>query len=79
MLESEEGWDERGRGLEKETSRARIQQDYRPETLESNETWTQRDDRVSGKVREHRKDNRGFGIIFGRKYDAKAHGSIGFV
>lgn len=73
MLESGEGWDERGRGLEKETSRARIQQDYRPETLESNETWAQRDDRVSEKAREHRKGNRVFGTIFGRKYDAKAH------
>lgn len=42
MLGFEEGWDERGRALGKETSRARIQRDYWPETLKSNETWTQK-------------------------------------
>ena len=44
MLGFEEGWDEHGRGLGKETSKARIQQGFRPETLESIKTWTHRDD-----------------------------------
>ena len=43
MLGFEEGWDERGRGLGKETNRARIQRGSRGETLKENETWTQKD------------------------------------
>ena len=43
MLGFEGGWDGRGRGLGKETSRARIQWGPWGETLEENETWTLKD------------------------------------
>ena len=38
MLGFEEGWDERGQGLGKETNRARKRRDPQPENLDSNKT-----------------------------------------
>lgn len=76
MLGFEERWDEHGRGLGKETSKARIQRGFRPETLESNKTCTQRDGQTIGKAGEHRKDNRVLGIIFGCHYETRAHKSM---
>ena len=46
MLGFEGGWDERGQGLGKGTSRVRTQRGSQPETLESNETWTYENDQV---------------------------------
>ena len=58
MLVFEEGWDEHGRGLGKETSRARKRRGSQPETLESNETWTQKEDQMMGGKGAHCTDDR---------------------
>ena len=65
MLGFEEGWDERGRELGKETSKVRIQRDSRPETLELNKTRTQKDGQMVERKGENHQDNRALRTVLG--------------
>lgn len=72
MLGFEEGWDERGQGLVKETNRARTQLGSRPETLEPNEIWTLEDVQMIGGNYAYGKDDKILEIMLGRNHGASS-------
>ena len=80
MLEFEEGWDEHGRGLGKETSKVHIQSACPPEILGPSKTrTTEKDGQVTEEDREHRKWEDTLTIVFRCKIEARAHDSMPFI